>query len=115
MSLVKDTLRKNKQQRVADSRDEIARIKKELKSRCRTLCKSGRLREALLYGSALDPDFFHRDSDIDIALGGVEPSDSWAVAGYLGRELGRRIDVQFIEDMPDRRVGKIREQGFSLL
>jgi len=115
MSLVQETMEKKRRNRVADNREEIAQIKEQLMKRCQELCREGRLKEALLYGSVLKPEFFHSNSDIDLAIGGIEPSDCWAVAGYLGRDLARQVDVQFIEDLPPERADKVRKQGISLL
>lgn len=114
MTMVKQALQRNQQQRETGNSKEIQNIIELLGDRCENLARTGRLDEAFLYGSVLDPAFFHDKSDVDIALGGVAPEDSWSLVSELGRGLDRELDVQFLEDMPEEWAKNVRKEGIQL-
>jgi hypothetical protein len=114
MTMVERTLRRNQQQRETGNSEEIQNLVELLGDRCENLAQNGRLDGAILYGSVLDPAVFHDNSDIDIALGGVAPEKSWSLVSDLGRGIDRELDVQFLEDMPEKWAENVREEGIQL-
>jgi predicted nucleotidyltransferase len=114
MTMVEDTLRRSQKQRKTENSQEIAALVRQLKENSKDLAQQDRLDEAILFGSALSPEMFHGESDLDIALGGVTPEDSWTVVSELARGINRELDVQFLEDMPEKWAENVREEGIQL-
>ncbi|MFB6356624.1 MAG: nucleotidyltransferase family protein [bacterium] len=114
MTMVEQSLQRYKKNREAENAEEIEALVRQLETRCEKLARQGQLDEAVLFGSVLTPENFHGNSDLDIALGGVPSEETWGVVSELARGIGREFDVQFLEDMPERWVENIREEGIQL-
>lgn len=115
MTMVEQALKRNRRQQKNENSEEIEALIRQLTDRCKSLSRRGRLNEAILFGSVLHPRFFHENSDVDIALGGVSPDDSWALTSELARVVDRELDVQFLEDVPKQWRDNIRDEGIQLL
>ncbi len=55
------------------------------------------VKEAYLFGSILQPGNFRSDSDMDIAVGGLNPKNYFQVFGQIENLLGREIDLVELE------------------
>ena len=57
-------------------------------------------KEAYLFGSLTRPGRFHPDSDVDIAIRGLNKFEHFAFVGDLSMLLQRPVDVLRLEDSP---------------
>ncbi|APB33961.1 signal peptidase II [Gloeomargarita lithophora Alchichica-D10] len=48
---------------------------------------------AYIFGSLTQPQKFHHNSDIDIAVEQINPDDFFAVIGLLSETMGRNVDI----------------------
>lgn len=115
MTLVQQTLERNQKNRVRRNRKITADLIETLRSRCRKMQADNKITTAVLHGSVLEPEFFRSNSDIDLVLGGVNPADSWKVTAEIGRDLAYPLDVQFLEDLPEKRAQRIFREGRRLV
>lgn len=115
MTLVQETLKRNKKDRVRRNRQITADLIETLRSRCRKMQAENKITTAILHGSVLEPELFCSNSDIDLVLGGVNPADSWKVTAEIGRDLDHPLDAQFLGDLPEKRVQRIIRKGRRLV
>ena len=62
------------------------------------LAKQFNVNKVILFGSALQPGYFTRHSDIDIAVAGLEKTRYFEALGELMLKCDRAIDLKPIED-----------------
>lgn len=115
MTLVQETLKRNTKDRDRQNRQITADLIETLRSRCRKMQADNKITTAVLHGSVLEPEFFRSNSDIDLVLGGVKPANSWKVTAEIGRNLDYPLDVQFLEDIPEKRAQRILRKGRRLV
>ncbi|MFW5961057.1 MAG: nucleotidyltransferase family protein [Desulfohalobiaceae bacterium] len=65
--------------------------------------------ELFLFGSLISPGRFRSDSDIDIAVSGLDKHAFLPFIAELSRELGREVDVVRLEE--SKVSDSIRRQG----
>ncbi|WP_027255499.1 nucleotidyltransferase family protein [Planktothrix agardhii] len=51
------------------------------------------IQTAYIFGSLTQPQRFHQNSDIDIAVEQINPDDFFAVIGFISETMGRDVDV----------------------
>ena len=72
-------------------------------------------RQVVLYGSLARRDFFHRRSDIDLAVAGIAPRDFWRAWSALDRLDSRfEIDLMDMEDLSPALRLQIEREGVEL-
>lgn len=77
--------------------------------------RSVRARGSILLGSVLDPDRFRTDSDLDLAIGGLEPEEyweAWRIVEPLAE--GTRIDLIRLETAAERLRQSVLAEGEEL-
>jgi len=67
--------------------------------------------EAYLFGSVAQKGKFRRDSDIDIAVSGLNGLEHYAFTGEISDLLNRRVDVVLMEEC--RFARSIKEKGLK--
>jgi predicted nucleotidyltransferase len=53
-------------------------------------------KEVILFGSLARSDFFHRRSDIDLAVGGIKSQDFWRAWSVLD-QLDREFEIDLVD------------------
>lgn len=51
------------------------------------------IQTAYIFGSLTQPQRFHQNSDIDIAVEQINPDDFFAVIGFISETMGRDVDI----------------------
>ena len=51
------------------------------------------INKAYIFGSVTQPQRFHEESDVDIAVEEIQPDDLFAVIGFLSEAIARDVDV----------------------
>jgi len=72
-------------------------------------------RRVIVFGSLTQPDFFHRRSDVDLAVEGIASRDfwrAWSALDILGFEF--EIDLIDVETAPPALCLAIEQQGVEL-
>jgi predicted nucleotidyltransferase len=72
-------------------------------------------RQVILFGSLARGDFFHRRSDIDLAVDGIKSRDFWRAWCALDT-LGNEFEIELVDirtASPNLRL-KIEEEGINL-
>lgn len=67
--------------------------------------------ELYLFGSLISPGRFTYDSDIDIAVSGLDKHDLLSFIAEASRELGREVDILRLEE--SKIADSIRRKGLS--
>jgi hypothetical protein len=67
--------------------------------------------EAYLFGSLTRPGCFGPESDVDIAIAGLNKFDHYALVGDISNLLDRTVDVVRLEECPF--AAKIAREGIS--
>ncbi len=114
MVTLRETLKKYKKDRFQDALKETKKLRKTLQARCRNLFENGAISEAYLFGSITKPEYFHKKSDIDIALSGEENIDYWRIEAKLEQDLTRSLDVEWLDDLSAEFSDQIRREGEKL-
>jgi uncharacterized protein len=78
----------------------------------RIRCRWGEAVRVFLFGSVADPDLYHLDSDLDLAVQGLSPEEYWAawqeVEGCAG---AARVDLVRLETAGESLRERIRREG----
>jgi predicted nucleotidyltransferase len=69
--------------------------------------------EAYLFGSVAQKGTFKENSDIDIALEGLNRLDHYAITGDISEFLVRRVDVVLLEECPFAKAIKVKGLKWS--
>ncbi len=76
-----------------------------------TLSEKYAWEEAYLFGSLTRPGCFGPESDVDIAIAGLNKFDHYALVGDISNLLDRAVDVVRLEECPF--AAKIAREGIS--
>lgn len=69
------------------------------------------IQSAYMFGSLIQPQRFHENSDIDIAVEQINPGDFFAVISLISEAMGREVDVIELGQCPFR--DRIRQTGIQ--
>lgn len=70
--------------------------------------------EVILYGSIIRKNAFNNNSDIDLAVKGLE-ENYYRAFGYCIRNSEFELDIKIYEDMPDEYKKIVDKTGYKLL
>jgi predicted nucleotidyltransferase len=87
------------------------RILEQINSALTTLEKKYHWGTAYLFGSAAQKGKFRKNSDIDIAIEGLNRFDHYAFTGDISEFLNMRVDVVLFEECPFAK--SIEEKGLK--
>lgn len=68
-----------------------------------------RIEQAYIFGSVTEPNRFHDQSDIDVAVEQINPKDFFSAIGLLSEHLARDVDI--IQLNQCHFANRIRQQG----
>jgi predicted nucleotidyltransferase len=73
------------------------------------------VKQVFLFGSLLSPEFVHPDSDIDLAVWGLDRDRYYeAVGTLLCKVKGFNVDLIMLETVPDSLFNCVATQGVDL-
>ena len=85
----------------------------QINSALTTLEKKYHWSEAYIFGSVAQKGKFKKNSDIDIALEGLNRLEHYAFTGDISEVLERRVDVVLLEECPFAKAIKVKGLKWS--
>ena len=98
-------------ERAAEREKLRLRILDQIDTALTTLEKKYHWDEAYLFGSVAHKGKFRENSDIDIAIEGLNRLDHYALTGDISEFLNMRVDVVLLEECPFAK--SIKEKGLK--